>query len=310
VSRPPGRSLRRLAAVLAFVVASQLTAAARADETEDNFVYVPAQGAESLTIDQKLGRLTVRGWDKPEVRIRAHKHARDGGTLDRLKVGVVMNDGRIFVRAGVRIGGEVRPLPLDGAGIDLEVDAPREVKLRASTWRGDLDASGFRAGAVLDSTGGEVRVHDVTGKVHSWTLQGRQRLVSIRGDVEAGGVTGDLELDEIGGDSLIAKVTEGQITARQISSPVVRLFSTAGAVVFVGALVPAGRYELTALSGDVRLQLVEAPFTVTARAAGRVRIGFPVRGRLLPQEVAGDYRGGGPALELTAAHGDVTVDKR
>jgi hypothetical protein len=299
--------MSQLCAVLAFVATAHV---ARADEFEENFVYVPAEHSESLTVEQKLGKLTLRGWDKPEVRIAAHKHARDVGRLDRLRVSVIVDDGKIFVRAGVRIGAEVRPWPVDGGGIDLTIDAPRHVLVRASTGQGDLEASGFRSGAVIDSTGGEVSVRDVEGRVHSWTLKGRQRLAAIRGDVEAGGMDGDVELEQIGGDRLTAWVNEGQITARGISTPVVRLYSVAGAVVFSSSLQAGGRYELTSLDGDVRLELERAPFTVHARAGGRVRSLLALRGRLLPQEVQGEFAGGGPELELTAMHGDVVLQPR
>ena len=319
--------MRALVTGVAFALAFALSLAF-ADETEDNFVYVPARGAESLTVDQKLGRLTLRGWDQPEVRIRAHKHARDGATLDRVRVGVVMEDGQIFVQPGVRIGEVVRPLPVEGAGVDLEIDAPRDVKLRATTWKGDLVASGFNAGAVLDSTAGEVHVHDVRGRVHSFTLHGRQRLESIQGDVEAGGASGDLDLEAIGGEILVARVNDGQITVRHVTTPVVRLFSTVGSVVLVGELQRQGRYELTALDGDVRLEIAPAPFQLTARAGGNVRLGFAVRGHLLPHDphvVTGEFRSGGAAaprgtpspsaqggssLDLTAVRGDVVIDRR
>jgi hypothetical protein len=301
-----------LATCLLFV-----SAAARAEETEVSFAYVPAENAESITIDQPLGRLSLSGWDRPEVRIVAKKHAPSGAALDRLRVQVDMIDGRIRIRTGVRVGDTFRPLPPGGPGspgIDLTVDAPRRVALKAATWAGDLDASGFRAGAELASSGGEVRASDIEGPVRSSALKGRQHLSAIRGDVEADGVTGDLELDAVEGEVLSATVVEGQITAREVRTPVVRLFATQGGVIFVGALRPGGRYELQSQEGDVRLRLTAAPFSLTARASGRVAVGFPLRApRAAPSAeslVRGEFQGGGPQLVLTAAHGDVFVSPR
>src|SRR5207248_2500103 len=91
-------------------------------------------------------------------------------------------------------------------GIDLTVDAPRDVTLRASTWSGDIEATGFRSGAVLSSRGGEVHASDIDGEVRTNALRGKQRLSAIRGNVEADGVTGDVELDSVDGDLLEAKV--------------------------------------------------------------------------------------------------------
>jgi hypothetical protein len=296
-----------------------LPSLAIAEETEVSFAYVPAENAESITIDQPLGRLTLSGWDRPEVRIVAKKHATSGAALDRLRVQVDMSDGKIRIRTGVRIGDTFRPLPPGSPGspgIDLTVDAPRHVALKAATWAGDLDASGFRAGAELASSGGEVRASDIEGPVHSSALKGRQRLSAIRGDVEADGVTGDLELDAVEGEVLSATVVEGQITAREVRTPVVRLFATQGGVIFVGALRPGGRYDLQSQEGDVRLRLTAVPFSLTARASGRVVLGFPLkgpRGASAPGAeslVRGEFQGGGPQLVLTAAHGDVSVTPR
>lgn len=309
--------MRRLAAALAFFAASSLTVA-RADEYEVSVAdNIPAQGAEVLIIDQPLGKLSLSGWDKPTVRIVARKHAPDGTTLDRLKVQVEIRNGRIQVKTGVRVGDHFRTLPQPASapgaspplGIDLTIDAPRRVQLHASTWAGDLEASGFRAGADLETRGGgEVVARDIQGRVRSSALKGRQRLSAIHGDVEAEGVTGDVELTSIDGETLDAHVVDGQITAREVRTPVVRLLSTSGGVIFIGSLRLGGRYELTSMDGDVRLQLRPQPFTVEARGR-KVVSGFAVRGPAPTlTALSGDFHGGGPNLVLTAAHGTVDLE--
>ena len=197
---------------------------ARAEEMEVSIAYVPAESAEALVIEQPMGRLTLRAWDKPQVKIVATKHAQDAGSLDRLRVSVEIKDGRIRVRTGVRIGEVLKELPPSSGGghggkIDLTIDAPRHTQLVARTFAGDLEASGFRAGAELVSSSGEVTARDIEGKVHTNALKGRQRLASIRGDVEADGISGDFELVEVDGQVLVARVVEGQITAREIPHP-------------------------------------------------------------------------------------------
>lgn len=288
-----------------------LPSVALAEEQEVSFVYMPAPNAESIAIDQPLGTLELNGWDKPEVRIVAKKHAVDSATLDQLKVNVEMVDGRIRIRTGVRVRDGFLSLPGGkSAGIDLTVDAPRNVALRAQTWSGDIDASGFRAGAALSSNGGEVRARDIEGEVRTNALTGRQRLSSIHGNVEADGVKGDVELDAVDGELIEVKVVEGRITARRIRSPLVRLFSSTGGVVLIGALRPGGRYELATREGDVKLVLERVPFSVSARApAGAVRNAFSLDHVVgSPTTLQGDYLGGGAALELTSLRGNVVLE--
>jgi hypothetical protein len=296
----------------AFAVAAIVPVVALAEEAEVTFVNVPVPNVESIIIEQPLGRLEIQGWDKPEVRIIARKHARDAAMLDQLRVNFEMADGHVHIRTGVRVGDSFHPLPAgaDGpAGIDLKISAPRNVNLRAATWSGSLDASGLRAGAELSSRGGEVHASDIQGRVRTTCLRGKQWLSAIHGDVEADGVTGDVELDAIDGEVLEAKVVEGQITARRIRTPLVRLFSSLGGVVLIGSTRPGARYEITTREGDVRLVLEPVPFTVEARAPrGTIRSGFQLTNAVgTPTSLRGDHMGGGAQLDLVSAHGNVIL---
>ncbi len=146
--------------------------------------------------------------------------------------------------------------------------------------------------------------------MRSSALKGRQRLTAIRGDVEADGVTGDLELDTVDGETLSASVVEGQVIARDVRTPVVRLLAVQGGVVFVGALRLGGRYELSAQEGDVRVDLVRGPFTLVTRASPNVQVRFPLRPAAAGPVGAREFGGGGPQLVLSAAHGVVLVQPR
>lgn len=293
------------------VLAGLLVAApGRAEELEVNIAYVPTAQAEALSVEQPIGRLVVRAWDRAEVKIVARKRAPSSAALDRLKVNVELVDGRVRIRSGVRMAEGFRavPAPRDSAmGIDLTIDAPRGMQVSASTWAGDLDVSGFRAGADLSSKSGAVRVSDISGTVKTHALAGAQRLSAIRGDVEADGISGDLELVSIDGQVLVAKVEHGQITAREIRSPVVRLWATSGGVVLVGSLRLGGRYDLGANEGDVRVELgAKGPLTLHASAPkGQVRL----TGVAPAATLALDLDGGGPLLDLRADHGNIQIDR-
>jgi hypothetical protein len=295
--------MKGAAITAAFVIAS-MTQVAFADETEVNFVYLPAPDAESLVIESPMGGLRVSGWDKPQVRITSRKHARDAATLERLRIQVEMHDGQVRIRSGVYVRGVFKPLPPaagDGAGIELSIDAPRTAHLAARTWAGDVEASGFTAGADLASTGGEVRARDIAGAVRTNADFGRQRLASIHGSVDAHTLKGDMDLESLDGDLIDARVAEGQITGRDLRAAMVRLLSTAGGIVLIGTLQPGGRYELTALDGNIQLRLRPQPFTVTARSPS-VKSSFTLKTvAQAPNELRATHQSGGPTLELTAA---------
>jgi DUF4097 and DUF4098 domain-containing protein YvlB len=295
--------MKRATVALAFVVAS-MAQVVLADETEVNFVYMPAPDAETLVIESPMGSLRVNGWDKPQVRITSKKHAMDAATLERLRIQVEMQGGQIRIRSGVYVRGVFKPLPPaagEGAGIELSVDAPRSARLVARTWSGDVEASGFRAGAELTSTGGEVRARDIAGPVHTNADFGRQRLASIHGSVDAHTLKGDMDLESVEGDLVDARVAEGQITGRDLHAAMVRLFTTAGGIVLIGTLQPGARYELSALDGDIQLRLRPQPFTVTAHTPTLTSSMALRTVSRTPNEIRAEHQGGGAMLDLAAA---------
>jgi hypothetical protein len=268
----------------ALVIAVCFCGTARAEETEVSFAYVPAPEVEQIVVEQPLGRLTVRGWDRPEVRIAATKRAPDHGGLDRLRVRVDLKDGRVEIVTGVRVGDVLRSVPTEsGYAIDLAVDAPSGVQVRASTFDGDLDAVGLRRGAELRSSGGAIHATDIDGPVRSTATRGRQRLAAIRGDVEAEGLRGELELDSIEGALLRASVVEGAVTARRIRARAVEIVVARGDIELLGAMPLGGRWSLRAPAGKGRVVVERAVMSLMLEAGGGLKApSLVLRGQAQP----------------------------
>ncbi|MEO6954956.1 MAG: hypothetical protein ABI321_24365 [Polyangia bacterium] len=255
-----------------FALAVVLVAStASADETEVTFAYVPTPNVEKVVVVQPLGRLTVRGWDRQEVRIAATKRAPDHAGLERLRVRVDLKSGRLEIVTGVRVGEVLRPIPTDaGYLIDLAVDVPSEVQVDATTFDGDLDAVGLRAGVVLSTTGGAIHATDIDGSVHATATRGRQRLAAIRGDVDADVLSGALELDSIEGAVLHATVVSGPVAARRIHSRVVEIVAAHGDIQLAGGLPLGGRWVLRAPTGSARITLEGVPMSLVLHAGRRL----------------------------------------
>ncbi len=287
-----------LAAVLA------LATSARAEETEVSFAYVPAQGVEEIVVEQPLGRLTVRGWDRPEVRIAATKRAPDHAGLDRLRVRVELKDGRVEVAAGVRVDERLRVIPAGQAyAIDLAVDAPSGAGVRARTFDGDLDVIGLRRGAQLSSSGGAIHATDIDGPVRSSATRGRQRLAAIRGDVEADGLRGDLELDSIEGEQLRASIVDGTVTARRIRATAVEVVVVHGSIRFGGAMPIGARWVLRAPEGDASVSIDTERVALQLRGDRALRLPAWARrpGGQAPHELRAPRPGAARLLEAFAS---------
>ena len=308
--------------VLAVAVAGLLLAVgmARADDLEDNIVYIPMPQGEALHVRNPLGSVTVRGWDRPQVRIVANKRALVPQLLDRLKARVEVLDGKVDLATGVYLSdGTWHPIPQRDAAIDLTIHAPAGMTVDA-VGRGDVTASGFNAGAKLSSETGEIHAYDLAGPVATHAAAGRQSLQSIRGRVDANGIEGDLELQSIDGDTVDALVYKGQITAREVHSPVVRLSAITGTIIFMGPIVVGGRYEIKTVNGDIRMTLTPIermplgktyphPFRIVADAPnGTVASALQIEGGPWPKgHLAGSYRGGGASLDLHSKSGSISL---
>ena len=211
---PSSTRSTRIAALLLLLPA----AAARAEDLESDAVYLPAETTSAMAVRNPLGTVKLQGWDRPQIRIIAHKRAGSRALLERLKVRVDLDGGDVRVTTGFYLSdGAFTPLPLSGGAIDLTIDAPRKIALTALTFSGDIDASGFRAGARLSSQAGQIRASDVEGQVDTRTLNGNQWLEAIRGSLLASGVSCDLALADVEGKRVDASVYKGQITARDVT---------------------------------------------------------------------------------------------
>jgi hypothetical protein len=285
-------------------------------------IVVPARAAELVRIDNLLGRVVVRGTARPgEIHIVAEKHAASAEALDRLRVHyTAFESGEVVVDTRVELGGRERSLPLAGSGIDLVLEVPPDVAIEAKTFGGDVSASGLRAGAKLETTGGRIGVSDVRGGVVTRQLRGGQKVAAVDGDLDLDGVEGDMDLRDLGGGRVDARLVDGSIRAEDVRSGFVRLVTTTGQIVLIGVIRPAAHYDLRSYTGDVRVVSLgeSAPFELRARSAFPIDSAIPLRGTRREGEwLRAEYLGRrGPArtrtalLELSSALGRVIIQPR
>jgi len=157
---------------------------------------------------------------------------------------------------------------------------PPDVAVEAKTFGGDVSASGLRAGAKLETTGGRIGVSDVRGGVVTHQLRGGQKLAAVEGDVDLDGVEGDMDLKDLGGGRVDARLVDGSIHAEDIRDDFVRLVTTTGQIVLIGMLRPAAHYDLRSYAGDVRFLPTgdSVPFTLRERSATPLDSTVPLRG--------------------------------
>jgi hypothetical protein len=245
-------------------------------------VPAPAGSVEVMRIDNPMGRVEVRGGGRSDViHVVAQKRAATPEALDRLRVHyTAFRSGEVQLDTRVELEGRERSVPLGGSGIDLVVEVPADVAVEAKTFGGDVKASGLRAGARLETTGGRIGVSDVRGPVVTRQLRGGQSVTGVEGDVDLDGVEGDLDVRRIAGGRASARVVDGNIRADDVRAAWVRLQTTTGEVVLLGPLRAGAHYDLRSYAGDVRVLAVGdlPPVELRARSASPLEAAFALRG--------------------------------
>lgn len=282
-------------------------------------VPVPPGTVEVLRIDNPMGRIEIRGGSHPEaIHVIAEKRAATADALGRLRVHyAAFQNGEVQVDTRVELEGRERSVPLGGSGIDLVIEVPPDVAVEAKTFGGDVSASGLRAGARLETTGGRIGVTDVRGGVVTRQLRGGQRVSGVEGDVDLDGVEGDMELRRLVGGRVDARLVDGNIRADDVRAGWVRLQTTSGEIVLLGPLRPGAHYDLRSYTGDVRVVVGDAPaFELRARTAAPIETAFALRGVRRQGEWLRGLVGAGPAgarpalLEVSSVLARVVIQPR
>ena len=244
------KTLPLTTALLACIALAPAFAATPIDETR----ALDPRG--SLEVSNVKGRIEVRAWDRPEVRISGSL----GDGVERLQIEGDQRNLEVKVRYP-RNSRNTEPTT-------LVLDVPRQVDLEIDSVAAEIDVSGV-AGSGLDiesvsgnvvavgapraasisSVSGDLRLNLNSRKVNVESVSGRIDLRGrLGGEISAETVSGDIHID-----------SRGEALRRLSSS------SVSGDAHYTGALAEGGRISAESVSGDIRLAL---PKSLSARVHG------------------------------------------
>jgi hypothetical protein len=226
------------------------------------------------------GNITVRGWDRKEVRARSNDAARielrggsgktEPGPAKKLEV--LVSDKPELPRLTTSCQGFS----------DLELNVPRGATVQLQTRDGDISVAEVGT-AYVNTQNGDISIERVSQSVDAGSIggtialknsSGRINLHSIGGSIEANDVrpveAGDLfEASSVSGDVLLGRVTYVQLNAHTVN----------GSLSLSGPLVHGGHYGFRTYSGDVTLILpADASFRLSAKISqrGEIVTDFPL----------------------------------
>jgi DUF4097 and DUF4098 domain-containing protein YvlB len=231
---------RGFAIVLLVALAASSACSAAEREFERT---VPAESRGAVRVSNVSGKVTITGWDRPEVQVKA----RLSGDVER--VDVFSDKGRTTIKVILP-----RSSFRDG-GADLDIRVPEQSEIDVSAVSADVETTRLSGPQRLTTVSGDVRaefVKDFEGK----TVSGDMRLkgTSQVGDVRVSSVSGDIFLERAAGE-LDATSVSGDLLLDVASASSIRTRTTSGDLSLRGSMLPDGSVEAETISGDVTVRV-------------------------------------------------------
>ena len=277
------------ATVLALIAAPAIAATYSRD--------IPASRGEELVIDLETGgAIEIRGWDNDSVSVTAEVEGRDA---DNVAFEAERSGDRILLRLSFL---ERRHRRHAGASLSIRVPSRFDI--------------------ALDSSGGEIRIEGVDGRMSGETKGGELVLRRLHGTVELSTMGGDVTLSESDVDGQV-KTMGGNVHLKDVVGEV-EAHTKGGNVIYdnvqpgSGSGLSGNQVKITTMGGNI--QAPDAPFgahletmggNIHIEQAGEFVNAKTMGGNIFIGEVDGWVKattmGGDISVTLVGSGGDVRL---
>src|SRR5258708_10038154 len=187
----------------------------------------------------------------------------------------------------IRVAVRSRSL-LRGISMRLEVEAPRDSRLRARADSGGIDVRGIKGPVECHTDSGGIHASEIDGEVRATADSGGIHVRRVNGPVYARADSGGIEAMEIAG-SVDAQVDSGGVRVSQTTPALIKTRTDSGGADIT--LARAGGYDIRAHAGSGH---ITAPDVA-------------VSGTISRHDVNGKLRGGGPLVDVRADSGHIGI---
>ena len=205
----------------------------------DTTVSVPA-GAR-LRLQNQGGDITIRAWDRNQVRVQAEHSSRSVVDVDlRGQVVEISTHGRQGV----------------GGLVDYIITVPASMAIDVGGMYAEISIEGVKAAVKAQTLDGNITLKGGGESVNLSTVNGRIAVSGARGRIELHAVSDGVAASDIQGDLVIESVS-GDIDLRRIDAKSVDAQTISGEITFEGRIADAGSYSFNTHSGNVTLAIPE-----------------------------------------------------
>jgi DUF4097 and DUF4098 domain-containing protein YvlB len=243
-------SLKASILALACIAAFPAFAATPIDQSR------PLDPRGRVEIDNLKGRVEVRAWDRPEVKITGSL----GAGVEKFSVEGDERSLRIEVKYPNRARNTEPTM--------LIVQVPLQAELEVSTVSADIDVHGVAPRELsLESVSGDITANGAPRRASVESVSGDLALTFNSGDVEAGAVSGDLTLGGRLTGEVAVETVSGNMRVDSKGERLRRLSveTVSGDADLKVALLPDGEISMESVSGDLTLTV---PRDLSAQVTG------------------------------------------
>jgi hypothetical protein len=246
-------------------------------------------------VETQGGDITVRAWDRNQVRVQA-SHSR------RTHVNVQVSGAVVVLEAEADRG----PANM----VDYTLTVPAWMALNLNGMYSTIDVTGVRGAVSAETLEGDITVKGPAESLKLESVQGRIIAEGARGAATLTTVSEGIEASDMQGD-LIAETVSGSIILRQINAKVVEAETVSGTIILDGRILDGGSYTLLTHSGGVMVTVAEGSNVniATATGSGSVRATFPLPASDRASRRRQNYRlgSGSATLDIEAFSGSILL---
>jgi Putative adhesin len=273
-----------------FAIAVGLCYAQRTDGSFERTLNVTGFADLELTTD--AGGIDVVPGPAGTIRIRGILKAEDNWFRRREDVESRIRELEAhppIVQNGNSIRVEVRDRSLlRGISMRLEVETPRDSRLRARADSGGIDVRGIKGPVDCHTDSGGIHASEIDSEVRATADSGGIHIRRVNGPVYARADSGGIEAVEVSG-SIDAGADSGGIRVSQTATAPIKARSDSGGADIT--LARMGGYDIQAHAGSGRVTVPDVT----------------VSGRISRHEVNGKLRGGGALVDVRTDSGPIDI---
>ncbi len=276
---------------LALALGAAGFAAAQSEGSFDRTLSVA--GTVDLDVVTDSGGIVVTPGSSGAVRIHAVLKAQhgwfDSGDVER-RIREIERNPPIEQNGGqIRIGYVHSRDLLKNISMRLEIQTPRETKLRARADSGGIRVEGVQGPADCHTDSGGIEVRDIGSEVRAAADSGGIHIDNVKGPAYARVDSGGIEAENIAG-AIDAETDSGGIHVSQSTAAPIRAKADSGGVNV--RLASSAGYDINVESESGHISVPE----------------ISTHGEISKHHVEGKVRGGGPMVNVRVDSGNVSID--